>query len=72
MVVPPSERRRTADRRQRDRRARLTAIQANHDDLKETVARNAEEIRRLEAEQRTQLTRIAQIQLEIDNLKKLL
>jgi hypothetical protein len=66
------ERRRAEDRRRRDRRARLTAIQANHDDLIETVARNAEEIKRLEGEQRIQLKRIAQIQLEIDSLKKLL
>ena len=72
VAAPINERRRTADRRQRDRRARLHAIQANHDDLKETVARNAEEIRRVEAEQQIQLKRIAQIQLEIDNLKKLL
>jgi len=39
-----ADRRHVADRRQRERRSRLAAIQANHDDLIEIVARNAEEI----------------------------
>ncbi len=72
MPARPKERRHARDRRQRDRGGRFNAIQATHDDLKETVARNAEDIKRLEAEQRIQLKRIAQIQLEIDTLKKLL
>ena len=66
-----ANRRHVADRRQRERRSRLAAIQANHDDLIETVARNAEEIKKLEAEQQIQLTRIAQIQLDIDNFEEI-
>lgn len=34
------------------------------------VQRNAEHIHRLESEQKTQLVRIAQIQRELDDLKK--
>ncbi len=67
----PSERRRTTDRRHRDRRARLAAIQTTHDDLRATIEQNAVEIERLKAEQQLQLVRIAQIQQEIDALKKI-
>ena len=66
----PTERRRTSDRRQQERRTRLATVQANQDELRATIQRNAEEIERLKAEQRLQLVRIAQIQQEIDALKK--
>ena len=65
------ERRRTSERRrQQDRRARLTAIQATHDDLRAALELTTAEIERLKTEQRLQLVRIGQIQQEIDNLKK--
>ena len=70
MLPTPNDRRRVTERRQRERRARLEVIQSDHDDLKKAVMQNADEIKRLEAEQRTQLIRIAQIQHEIDGLKK--
>jgi hypothetical protein len=65
-----SERRVTNDRRHHDRRTRITAIQATHDDLRTTIEQTAAEIERLKAEQQLQLVRIAQIQREIDELKK--
>jgi len=66
-----AERRRTSERRQSgDRRARLAAIQATHDDLRATVERTTAEIERLKTEQHLQLVRIAQIQKEIDDLKR--
>ena len=70
MLPTSNDRRRVTERRQRERRARLEVIQSDHDDLKKAVKQNADEIKRLEAEQRTQLIRIAQIQHEIDALKK--
>jgi uncharacterized sporulation protein YeaH/YhbH (DUF444 family) len=45
-------------------------LQATHDDLRPTIEENAEQIKRLEIEQQVQLIRIAQIQQEIDDLKK--
>jgi len=66
-----AERRLTSDRRrQKDRRARLTAIQATHDDLRSTLEQTLAEIERLKTEQHLQLIRISQIQREIDELKK--
>jgi hypothetical protein len=70
MSGPSNERRRNLERRQRERRARIADLQANHDDLRVIIERNAEQIKRLEAEQQVQLIRIAQIQREIDALKK--
>jgi hypothetical protein len=70
MSGPSNERRRNLERRQRERRARIADLQANHDDLRAIIERNAEQIKRLEAEQQVQLIRIAQIQREIDALKK--
>jgi hypothetical protein len=70
MGGPSNERRRNLERRQRERRARIADLQANHDDLRAIIERNAEQIKRLEAEQQVQLIRIAQIQREIDALKK--
>ncbi len=70
MAGGSNERRRNVERRQRERRARIADLQATHDDLKATVQRNAEQIKRLEAEQQVQLIRIAQIQRELDALKK--
>jgi uncharacterized protein YlxW (UPF0749 family) len=68
--VPTDRRRASERRRQQDRRARLSAIQATHDDLRAIIERNSTEVERLKAEQRLQLIRIAQIQQEIDELKK--
>lgn len=66
-----AERRGAGDRRQKqDRRARLTAIQATHDDLRSALERTTAEIERLKTEQHLQLVRIGQIQREIDDLKK--
>jgi hypothetical protein len=70
MSGPSNERRRNLERRQRERRARIADLQANHDDLRVIIERNAEQIKRLEAEQQVQLIRIAQIQRELDALKK--
>jgi hypothetical protein len=70
MGGPSNERRRNLERRQRERRARIADLQANHDDLRAIIERNAEQIKRLEAEQQVQLIRIAQIQRELDALKK--
>jgi hypothetical protein len=65
------ERRRTAERRRlQERRAQLTAIQATHDDLRSTIEKTAAEIEYLKSEQNLQLIRIAQIQREIDDLKR--
>ena len=65
------ERRRQSDRRQRDRRQqRVTALQAELEPLRARVMANDERMRELEAEQKVQLVRIAQIQRELDDLKK--
>ena len=64
-------RRRTERRQQADRRKlRVEALQAELNPLRDAVRQNAERIRELEREQRTQLVRIAQIQRELDDLKK--
>jgi chromosome segregation ATPase len=70
MASASDERRRNVERRQRERRARIADLQATHDELKATVERSAEQIKRLEAEQQVQLVRIAQIQRELDALKR--
>jgi len=70
MARTSNERRRNVERRQRERRARIADLQATHDDLRAILERNAEQIKRLEAEQQVQLIRIAQIQRELDALKK--
>jgi len=44
MPASSNERRRASEQRQQDRRARLTAIQATHDDLRATIEQNAEQI----------------------------
>ena len=67
----PGERRHGSERRRtQDRRARLSAIQATHDDLRATLEQTAAEIERLKTEQHLQLVRIAEIQREIDDLKR--
>jgi len=58
------------DRRQHERRAKIADLQAMHDELRINLERNAERLKRLEAEQHVQLVRIAQIQRELDELKK--
>jgi hypothetical protein len=58
------------DRRQRERRARLDAIQTRHDELRAIIELNIRQIQKLEQEQTIQLIRIGQIQKEIDELKK--
>ena len=69
-VTPAPNDRRSRERRIQDRRTRLSAIQETHDDLRAVILRTAEQIRQLESEQKTQLVRIAQIQQEINELKK--
>jgi hypothetical protein len=64
------ERRRGHDRRERERRAAVASIQADQNELRRQLRENMDKIRRLEADQLTQLVRIAQIQHEIDQLKK--
>lgn len=67
----PGGERRVTERRQRERRQlRLDAIQSSQADLRQAVERTAAQIQRLEAEQRVQMVRIAQIQKELDDLKK--
>src|SRR2546425_13260432 len=66
------ERRRGIERRARERRARLAAIETEHDDLRRTVQQTSEFVQRLEAQQQTQLIRIAQIQMEIELLNRAL
>jgi chromosome segregation ATPase len=60
------ERRHHADRRHR----RLEALQLELDPLRDILADHSEKLRQLEDEQRVQLVRIAQIQRELDDLKK--
>ena len=69
-MAASNERRRGIDRRQRERRARLAAIQEDHDELRRAIQQNIEHIARLEKEQLIQLVRIARIQQELDELKK--
>jgi hypothetical protein len=69
-VMATVERRHLPDRRQRDRRARIAALQTEYVELRRAVQQNIEQMKRLELEQRTQLIRIAQLQQEIDALKK--
>lgn len=66
------DRRQSADRRrQADRRQlRIHALEAELNPLRAAVQQNEERIRELEREQRTQLIRIAQIQRELDDIKK--
>ena len=47
-------------------------IETEHDDFRRTVQQTSEFVQRLEAQQQTQLIRIAQIQMEIDLLKRAL
>jgi hypothetical protein len=69
--TPKSEDRRRAERRHRERRRlQIDALQAELDPLRATVRENMEKIKQLEGEQKVQLVRIAQIQRELDDLKK--
>jgi hypothetical protein len=70
MAGSPQERRRSEDRRQRERRTQIADLQTTHDELRATIERNAEWLKRLEAEQHVQLVRISQIQRELDLLKQ--
>jgi hypothetical protein len=66
-----TERRRSRDRRQQDRRERrIELLQSELEPLRASVKATEEAIRELEREQRTQLVRIAQMQQELIELKK--
>ena len=59
------------DRRQRDRRqTSIKAIQTEFDRLSLNIRHNDEKVKELEAAQKVQLVRIAQIQQEIEALKR--
>ena len=66
-----SDRRRPSDRRILDRRSqRIDAARRELQQLRQQVQRNAAIIERLEGKQNIQLVRIAQLQREVDGLKK--
>jgi hypothetical protein len=69
-MATAADRRRGTDRRQHDWRLRIAEIQADHDDFRTALQQTIEQVKRMEVEQQTQLVRIAQIQQELDALKK--